>query len=261
MAERPVRKASLWRKAANAAMVAGLAGCQLAERIGYITPPPEGTKTNPAETTLPPTEKEIEATSTETSTPAIIATEVRPAAKGTDELSIKIQNYLNSYYSELGISEAEEKSQPVSVEGGGLFVFAESRYGKEDKRLPLLIEIGMDLSLKNVWLLERNGNYSGGDVLVKYEYLAYSFEEGGKNVLLLQGPAVLRLKTGEFKIFFDNNWRTAQSPSERHIEPLKELLTGEDYARPSGDYIVITPKPQPTEVIEANPPLVQPESL
>ena len=54
MAER-LEKVPLWYKGASLITVASLAACQLGKKLGYVTPPPEGTQTPPTET-VPPTE-------------------------------------------------------------------------------------------------------------------------------------------------------------------------------------------------------------
>ena len=62
MAER-LKRVPLWYKSASLITVASLVACQLGEKFGFVTPPPEGTATNPAET-IPPTRTEAIPTST-----------------------------------------------------------------------------------------------------------------------------------------------------------------------------------------------------
>jgi len=54
MAER-LKRVPLWYKSASLITVASLAACQLGKKLGYVTPPPEGTQIPPTET-VPPTE-------------------------------------------------------------------------------------------------------------------------------------------------------------------------------------------------------------
>ena len=58
MAER-LKKVPLWYKSASLITVASLAACQLGERFGFVTPPPESTQTPPTET-IPPTDQASE---------------------------------------------------------------------------------------------------------------------------------------------------------------------------------------------------------
>ena len=58
MAER-LKRVPLWYKSASLITVASLAACQLGKKLGYVTPPPEGTQTPPTET-IPPTDQASE---------------------------------------------------------------------------------------------------------------------------------------------------------------------------------------------------------
>jgi len=217
---------------------------------------------NPA--VLPPTEPIATLVSeipTETQKPT--STPEAPKAGAEDEMSIAIQDYLNNNYTELGIYGVRQASAVSPEGGGGSFVFAGSLYKKEEesepRNLPLLIKLKEDFSIDKVMLLERNDNFSG-EAIVKYEFLGYTFDKERKT-LINYGPVVQRLKTGEFRIMVDREWKLVVSPADRHIEPLKALLTGEELATPTAFLPTATPEPTETEELPEMPPLIQPESL
>ncbi|MBU0572379.1 hypothetical protein KKH23_01780 [Patescibacteria group bacterium] len=193
-----------------------------------------------------------------------IPTEIMPIAGAEDEMSTAIQDYLNKEYTELGISEVKEVGNVVSIEGGEIFNFATSVFKNketgEEKNLPLLIRLNKDGSVNSVILLVRNENPSGVNNLLKYEFLGYGFDPETGN-LITQGSLVQRLKTGEFKIKSGGEWKIIMSPTDRHISPLKGLLTDEGFADPTAFFEIVTPEATPTEELPEMPPLVQPESL
>jgi len=59
MAER-LKRVPLWYKSASLITVASLAACQLGKKLGFVTPPPEGTKTPPPTETIPPIDQASE---------------------------------------------------------------------------------------------------------------------------------------------------------------------------------------------------------
>ena len=136
MAER-LKRVPLWYKSASLITVASLAACQLGERFGFVTPPPESTQTPPTET-VPPNSFPIATAATEINSYGqyefIEQSEIEANLKEPYE-HFKNNPDVKALFNDSGTIEYSAMGIRVYLQGGGHtnYIFFEASSETEEK--------------------------------------------------------------------------------------------------------------------------------
>jgi len=137
MAER-LKKVPLWYKGASLITVASLVACQLGEKFGFVTPPPEGTKTPPPTETVPPNSFPIATAATEINSYGqyefIEQSEIEANLKEPYE-HFKNNPDVKALFNDSGTIEYSAMGIRVYLQGGGHtnYIFFEASSETEEK--------------------------------------------------------------------------------------------------------------------------------
>lgn len=181
MAER-LKRVPFWYIAASAVTIMSLAACQLRESFGYVTPSPEGTSTNPAETV--PSHDQIAETKkipihTETHTPEAPASTLPPDF--TQEYLARFEN-------------AHSDTRLVGDIQRGVLLGTNLTDGREQV-------IGMEMD----GVMVRMGEYIDPEGHIIYAYIRPDYNLDGRIQVTEKTPEVLfefflkSISQGEFK--------------------------------------------------------------